>query len=94
MKFQKVTSSVIDFIGYDTNTLGVIFKNKKIWLYLGVAETVFQNLVAAESKGKFFNAEIKNVYSYLHLEDCEILPEGTYKSVCDLMLLVNQEASQ
>lgn len=90
MQLQKVQSSVIDSFGYEssTSTLGVVFKNKKIWFYTGVTEKVYQGLVDAESKGKYFNAEIKSVYSYFPLEGYEMLPEGTYTAVGELSSLV------
>lgn len=59
-----VKSSNLVAVGYDAKTkeLRVEFKNKKIWEYEDVPKEVVDNLIGAESVGKFFNENIKGKY--------------------------------
>ena len=55
-------SSNIAEIGYnpDERTLQVMFKRGGIYNYEGVTQDGYDSLMKAESKGKFFNGNIKN----------------------------------
>lgn len=62
----QVESHQIEAIGHDaaTNTLAVQFKSRpprvgSIYHYDRVPRSVFESFLAAESKGKFFGANIK-----------------------------------
>lgn len=76
-----VESSQIAAIGHDaaTNTLAVQFKNKKglgnVYHYDNVPADVYQQFTAAESKGRFFGANIKDVGFVYH----KIEPEAEQK---------------
>lgn len=62
-----VRSSFIDLIGYDAgNQILEIEMNrgKHLYRYLGVPSHVFEGIMAAFSKGRFLNANIKGVYRY------------------------------
>jgi len=61
-----VSSSNVAEVGYDsaTMTLEVAFCNGTIYQYFDVPEAVYQELMRAESIGKFLNAHIKNSYRY------------------------------
>jgi len=48
-------------------TLEIEFLTGSIYQYFDVPETVHQELMAASSHGKFFNANIKGVYRYAKL---------------------------
>ncbi|MDQ6766011.1 MAG: KTSC domain-containing protein [Verrucomicrobiota bacterium] len=63
---QSVSSSNLASVGYDalTHTLEIEFLNGSVYQYSGVPSTVFQGLMGAASHGTYFNAYIKNVYSY------------------------------
>lgn len=63
---QSVVSSNVAEIGYDTvtMTLEVAFKNDTVYQYFDVPESLYQELMCAESVGKFLNAQIKNSYRY------------------------------
>ena len=69
MNRTPVNSSNIAEIGYDppTMTLEVAFKQGTAYQYFDVPETVYQELMRADSKGKFLNANIKNSYRYTKL---------------------------
>lgn len=62
----KVESSVLDAVGYDANAkeLTVVLKSGDTYVYRNVPEKVYNNLMAAESKGKFFTKNIKDKYEY------------------------------
>lgn len=64
MQFQPVNSSNVQEVGYDepTQELQVRFKNNSLYRYIGVPKVEFDNLLGAESVGKYLNANIKPVY--------------------------------
>ena len=65
MEFTEVSSSNIAGVSYDSNhCLFVKFTNGSVYVYEDVPVSVFSGLLDAESKGKFFAANIKNNYSY------------------------------
>lgn len=53
-------------IGYEveTQTLDVVFLSGGIYRYHNVPESVYQGLLAAESKGRFMWAKVIDVYPY------------------------------
>jgi hypothetical protein len=66
MERKTVDSSMLSSIGYDssTSTLEVEFKNNGIvWQYHDVPEDIYNDLMAADSAGKYFLANIKGKYS-------------------------------
>lgn len=64
-----VNSSNIASVGYDaeTQTMEIEFTNGNIYQYFDVPEIVFQELMRAESAGKFLNAQVKGVYRFAKL---------------------------
>lgn len=67
MNRQYVDSSMITSIGYDTLTctLEVEFKNGTVWQYHEFPEYMWYEFESAESKGKYFNANIRKQYTPL-----------------------------
>jgi lysyl-tRNA synthetase, class II len=75
-----VSSSNIRSLGYnkENSTLAVVFNNNSLYLYNDVPESVFLNFFTLSSStdsagnttyikksiGKYFNAQIKNKYSF------------------------------
>lgn len=57
---------MMSHIGYDqqNNTLSILFHSGKRYNYDNVPAEVFDDFLAADSKGRFFNSEIDNLYSY------------------------------
>jgi hypothetical protein len=55
-------SSVIKSLTYDSNRkdLQVNFKSGKLYVYTPVSQVFFNKLSKAESKGKFFNKNIRD----------------------------------
>ena len=67
MKRKHVESSMIFSIGYgpEISTLEIEFKSGAIWQYYDVPESLWFEFENADSKGKFFNREIRDQYSEL-----------------------------
>lgn len=65
---KQVNSSNIHSIGYDpdTSTLAVEFSSKKVYLYRNVPQDLADTLNEAESVGKWFYNNIKNLPEYPH----------------------------
>ena len=61
-----VDSSNIEAVGYETaaQELHVQFLNGGYYIYHGVPQEVFDDLVAAPSKGSYLNRVVKGVYAY------------------------------
>ena len=61
-----VDSSNIEAIGYDENAqeLHVQFLSGGYYVYHEVPREIFDNIMAAPSKGSYLNREIKGVYRY------------------------------
>jgi glutamate/tyrosine decarboxylase-like PLP-dependent enzyme len=59
-----VDSSLAISIGYDSvnEILEIEFTSGAVWQYAGVEEEIYQELMTAESIGRFFLSEIKDVY--------------------------------
>ena len=59
-----VDSSNLKSIGHDGQNLFVEFGKGTIYVYFGVPLELYSELLNAESKGKYLNSNIKNVYRY------------------------------
>jgi len=70
MNRQPVQSSNIRAIGYDpaTRTLEIEFHSGGIYQYFDVPESVHSGLLAAPSKGSYFNERIKDRYRYQQIQ--------------------------
>jgi hypothetical protein len=64
MKRLPVESSSLASVGYDANSrsLEVQFVHGAIYVYSDVPLEVFEGLMAAESKGRYLNSNIRDVY--------------------------------
>jgi hypothetical protein len=61
---QPVQSTVLAAVGYDAarQFLEIEFHSGAIYRYLEVPEEIHRRLLAAESKGQFFSANIRNKF--------------------------------
>lgn len=64
MELREVLSSNIKKIGYENNELIVEYLSGAQYRYEEVPETVFNELLEAESKGRFMNSNIKGKYKF------------------------------
>jgi hypothetical protein len=64
MERAPVSSSNLVSVGYDevSQTLEVEFMRGTIYRYFGVPKVLHESLIAASSVGKFFNANIRDVF--------------------------------
>tara|TARA_Y100001960_G_scaffold132167_1_gene140380 strand:- start:930 stop:1136 length:207 start_codon:yes stop_codon:yes gene_type:complete len=60
----KVLSSNIDSIGYENGTLEIRFLNGSLYQYYHTSKELFENMLNAESKGKFLWRNIRDVYPF------------------------------
>lgn len=63
-----VESSSIESVGYEKNVLEVRFRNGGLYQYFDVPEEAVIALMGAESRGRFFNQEIRGVYRSKRLQ--------------------------
>jgi len=59
-------SSVIDHFNYDylTKKLEITFVSGLVYRYLNVPKELYSSLIAARSKGRYFNSCIKDKYGF------------------------------
>jgi hypothetical protein len=59
-----VPSTAIESVRYDdaANTLDIVFKTGRVYRYFAVPATVHQELLGADSKGRYFNEVIRPRY--------------------------------
>jgi hypothetical protein len=70
MDRTTVESSTIAEIGYEaeTQTLEITFCNGRPYRYFGVPVSLHRAFMACDSKGKFFNENIRDVYSFVRVK--------------------------
>ena len=64
MKLNEVLSSNIGKVGYDNNDLIVEYLSGATYKYKNVPKELYENLLTAESKGRFVNSEIKGKFDF------------------------------
>ncbi len=66
MILETVESDVIHAIGYDPaiSLLEIIFNDGRIYQYRGVPPKVYEGLQSAESKGRYFQENIRGEFQY------------------------------
>jgi hypothetical protein len=71
MRRTKVRSSSIAAVGYDaaSRALEVEFHNGRIYRYHEVPASVHEQLLAAPSKGQFYNLHVRNLFAYERLDE-------------------------
>ena len=63
-----VVSSLLASVRYAMDaTLDLEFRSGAIYRYFAVPHAIFQGLIAAESKGAYFNRYVKNRFRYQRL---------------------------
>ena len=66
MQRYSVASSNLASVGYDTatQTLEIEFLSGSVYQYYNVPEHMYEQLMRAGSKGRFFHQYIRNAYPY------------------------------
>lgn len=64
--FEPVASSVLDGVRYDaaSGTLSLLFDTGEVYHYRNVPASVYQGLLAASSKGRYFREHIKDRFEF------------------------------
>jgi hypothetical protein len=71
MPATTVESSTLGTIAYDRadQLLWLEFRSHAVYCYFGVPPGVYQDLMAAQSKGSYFNRSIRGRFPYQRLAD-------------------------
>lgn len=71
-----VESTTLVSIAYDApaQCLWLQFRSRAVYCYLGVSPLVYQGLLAASSKGGYFNRNIRGRFPYHQESDCSHQP--------------------
>lgn len=64
MQMIPVNSSNLRAVGYEDGRLYVEFHSGSLYYYDNVPEAVYHALMNASSHGKYFSANIRDVYRY------------------------------
>jgi hypothetical protein len=64
MERINVTSSNIRSIGFEEGVLEIEFKNGAVYQYYDVQEHIFDELMQADSQGKYLAQNIKGYFRY------------------------------
>lgn len=66
---KPVDSATMRTVGYEAKgrILEIEFDSGVVYQYIGVPARVHQELMKAESKGRYFNNEIREVYPYVQV---------------------------
>ena len=64
MNMTPVSSSNLSSVGYENGTLYIRFHNGRLYAYYNVPVSEYEALMSADSHGKYFNANIRNLYDY------------------------------
>lgn len=76
MKLVKVQSSNVKAVGWEKEVLFVQYNNG-IYTYDKVNKETYEELLKAESKGKYLNENIKNKYEFKKLDASELSNKST-----------------
>jgi KTSC domain len=71
MLATTVESSTLTTVGYDPVRLllRLEFRSGAVYCYFRVPSTIYQALLAASSKGTYFNRHIRGYFSYIKLDN-------------------------
>ena len=67
MNMIPVSSSNLASVGYENNTLYVSFNNGALYSYASVPRYVYEELLVADSHGKYLASHIKGIYPHTRL---------------------------
>ncbi len=70
METTTVDSSTIAQIRYEaeTQTLEITFNSGRVYRYFAIPVSLHRAFVGCDSKGKFFNENIRDLYSFVRLK--------------------------
>jgi hypothetical protein len=70
MKRESVESSNLASVGYDADNqiLEIEFHHGGVYQYSSVPQYVYKELMEADSHGKYFSSQIKNIFNYKRIK--------------------------
>ncbi len=70
MERQEVGSTTMQSVGYDqaNQVLEIEFQSGMIYQYLDIPPAIYKELLEAESKGRYFNSEIRDSYEFVRVD--------------------------
>ena len=68
MQRTQVDSSNVRSIGWEDNTLEVEFNSGALYQYIGVPKSLFDEMLASNSKGQFLNSKIKTDFDFVKID--------------------------
>jgi len=68
MQRTQVDSSNVRSIGWEDDTLEVEFNNGGLYQYIGVPKSLFDEMLASNSKGQFLNSKIKTDFDFVKID--------------------------
>jgi len=86
MRVATVASTTLATVGYDETRkrLQLEFCSRAVYLYFGVPAAVYQALLDAASKGRYFNGTIRGRYPYRQILGSHPVPQGAQVAArCD-----------
>lgn len=86
MRVVVVDSTTLSTVTYDEarELLQLEFCSRAIYLYFGVPATVHQALLAAPSKGRYFNQKIRGRFAYRPILDSDsVRQDAEMPARCD-----------
>ena len=86
MRVAAVESTTLATVGYDENLkrLQLEFCSRAVYLYFGVPAAVYEALLSAPSKGRYFNGIIRGRCPYRQIQRSNpVLQSAEVASRCD-----------
>jgi hypothetical protein len=73
MHITVVGSKTLSTVGYDSarNLLQLEFRSRTVYRYFDIPATVYEALLAAPSKGNYFNRVIRGRYAYVRVPEMQ-----------------------
>ena len=70
MRRRRVESTTVRSVGYQrrSRVLEIEFRSGAVYQYVDVPATVYEEFWKAESKGKYFNGEIRDEYAFVRVQ--------------------------
>lgn len=67
MKKQEVESTVIHALGH-TRVLELEFESGRVYQYFDVPESIYTEMLNSDSKGRYFNQNIRDKFPYQEIQ--------------------------
>jgi hypothetical protein len=86
MRVTTVESTILATVGYDENLnlLQLEFCSRAVYFFFGVPASVYEALLDAPSKGRYFNGTIRGRYPYRQILDSNlVLQSAEVAAGCD-----------